>query len=205
MEKETVRSYDLMAEEYDEETAFFWEKFPDSIIKEFRESVGKGRVLDLGSGPGRDGLILKEAGLDIVCLDASESMVGLTAQKGLSSILADFMNIPFSDKSFSGVWAYTSLIHIPKAKLPEALREVKRVLVDGGVLGLGFIEGETEGDSFSAGKNLPRYFAFYKKEEVESVLESVGFVPFYFEQFRPGRKNYLNFLARKVALNLQKT
>lgn len=197
MEKRTIDTYNLMAQEYNDETTDFWERFPASIIKTFRDNVS-GRILDIGSGPGRDGVILRDSGLEVICLDASEAMVKLTKQKGLQSVLADFNNIPFADGSFDGVWAYTSLIHVPKTELPNSLSEAVRVLKDRGVFGLGVIEGETEGYSYSSGIWLPRYFSFYNKEEIENLLKDSGLEIFYFEQFKPKSRNYLNFLARKV-------
>lgn len=128
-------------------------------------------MLDLGSGPGRDGMLLKEFCLHIICLDASRSMVEMTSQKGLLSVQADFIKIPFQDTVFNGVWAYTSLLHIPKSALPEALKEIRRVLHKEAVLGLGFID---------------------------NILYESGFNPIYFDQFRPRSSNYLNILARKT-------
>lgn len=186
-----------MADEYEKETAGFWKQFPPIIVEKFKESVS-GLVLDLGSGPGRDALILQEAGLKVVCLDAAEAMVKITKQRSLLSVQADFMKIPFPEETFAGVWAYTSLIHLPKKQFPDALLEAKRVLGRGGVFGIGVIEGETEGYSYSAGTNRPRYFAYYTIDEMEFVLKSHGLEVFYFEQFKPKERNYLNFLARKV-------
>lgn len=197
MEERTVNTYNLRADEYDQQTAHFWEKFPNSVIVNFARGINRGKVLDVGSGPGRDGIILKNFGQEVICLDAAESMVKLTHQKGFPSIQADFLQLPFSAKTFVGIWAYTSFIHIPKQQLPQALLETKRVLQDNGILGLGIIEGDGEKYTYSLG-NLPRFFAFYRKEEVEDILEQTGFKPFYFEQFKPGSRNYLNFLASKV-------
>ena len=46
--------------------------------------------------------------------------------------------------------------------------------------------------------DLPRWFSFYKKEEIEDLLAANGFETVYFEEFRPNTKNYLNFIARKA-------
>lgn len=197
MNLETIQTYNQISQEYDNETAGFWDAFPNTIIQNFIENT-KGRVLDVGSGPGRDGLILEDHGLEIVCLDASRSMVELTRQKGLISILADFNKMPVADSSFDGVWAYTSLIHTPKTELPQALLEIKRVLRLGGTFGIGVIEGDTEGYTHSSGINLPRYFAYYSIVELAGILDGHGFDVFYFEQFKPKSRNYLNFLAKNV-------
>ncbi len=194
MDKRTVDTYDVLAKEYDDETVDFWERFPSTFIDKFSE-LTKGTVLDVGSGPGRDGLILQSKGLNVVCLDASKTMVELSKARGLKSVVGDFNELPFEDHSFDAVWAYTSLLHIPKSEIYKPLTEITRVLKSGGVFGLGLIEGEEELYRESSGMNQPRWFSFYKKEEIETLLSQYGFSPLYFEEFKPGSKKYLNFIG----------
>lgn len=197
MDKKTIDTYNQMAKEYDDETIDFWDRFPRTFFDKFIDSV-KGKVLDIGSGPGRDGLILKEKGLDVVCLDASEIMVKLSQERGLESIIGDLLNLPFPNNSFDGAWAYTSLLHVSKNDIDKAFIEINRILIKDGILGLGMIEGETEEYKESSGVNMPRLFSFYTKEELESLLNKHGFDVIYFETFKPRSKNYLNFIAKKI-------
>ncbi len=197
MDTKTIDTYNLLAKEYDEETADFWDSFPESFIDAFAEEVKTGRVLNIGSGPGRDGLLLQEKGIDVLCLDASSAMIELSKKRGLPSVIGDFMDLPFENESFDGVWAYTSLLHIPKAESSRALAEIQRVLKPGGLLGLGLIEGEEEAYKESSGVKLPRLFAYYTREEVEALLGAHGFDSFYFDTFKPRSKNYMHFLGRK--------
>ena len=104
--------------------------------------LAKGKVLDIGSGPGRDGLLLKDMGIEVICLDASEAMVKMCEEKGMEAVTGDFNSLTFRDSSFEGVWAYTSILHVPKSEVSDSLREIKRVLRQGGILGLGLIEFE---------------------------------------------------------------
>ena len=196
MDNATINTYNRTALAYDAETAGFWDLFPRTVIETFSEMV-HGRVLDVGSGPGRDGLLLQGKGLEVTCLDASDAMVALSSSRGLDSVVGDFCNLPFPDVAFGGVWAYTALLHIPKAEIQVALSEINRVLAKGGVFGLGLIEGDEEKYRESSGISLPRWFSYYRKEEVEELLQKHGFVVEYFEQFKPGSKNYLNFISRK--------
>ncbi|MBI2004610.1 class I SAM-dependent methyltransferase [Patescibacteria group bacterium] len=196
MDQKTIQTYNQMAKEYDDETIDFWERFPRTFFDKFAKLV-HGKVLDVGSGPGRDGLLLKEKGLEVICLDASEAMVKLCEEKGLQSIIGDFTSMPCDDNSFDGAWAYTSLLHIPKVDVSKAFNEIRRILKDRGILSLGLIEGDTEEYRESSGVNMPRWFSFYKKEEIEQLLAQHGFEILYFEQFQPRSKNYLNFIARK--------
>lgn len=197
MDIQTIKTYDQMAEEYDTETAVFWEVIQRTFFEEFKKEITE-NVLDVGSGPGRDALVMQEYGIDVTCLDASESMVKISKARGLKTIKGDFMDMPFANKSFQGVWAYTSLLHIPKDQIDNALDEITRVLKDNGILGLGMIEGETEGYRESSGVNKPRWFSFYTKEELELLLKNHGFDIIYFETFKPKSKNYLNFIAKKL-------
>lgn len=198
MDKKTINAYNQQALEYDTETTDFWQRFPSTIIDTFAREVGSGSILDVGSGPGRDGLILKGKGFDVVCLDAAEEMLKLSRARGLESVEGDMLALPFSDESFEGAWSYTTILHVPKAEVPKAFSEIARVLKPRGVFGLGLIEGDTEfyRDS-SRSVSLPRWFSFYQKEEIEDLLEKHGFSIVYFEQFKPGSKNYLNFISRK--------
>ncbi len=199
MDKKTIDTYNKMAKEYDEETIGFWKEFPDTIITKFCEKMeGDKKVLDIGSGPGRDGLLLKERGLDVVCLDASSEMVKLCENKGLDSIEGDFLDLPFEDSTFDGVWSYTSLLHVQKKEMNKALSEVRRVLKKDGIFGLGLIEGNKELYRESSGVGELRWFAFYLREEIEKLLEDQGFVVEYFEDFTPSSKKYLNYILRKI-------
>lgn len=205
MDQKTIDTYNKMAKEYDDETSGFWEFFPRSFFDKFIKSV-KGKVLDIGSGPGRDGLILKENGLEVVCLDASQAMIQLSSDRGLNSVVGDFTNLPFTNKSFNGAWAYTSLLHIPKKDTYKAFDEISRILKKDGILGLGLMEGESEGYRENLGTDMPRWFSFYTKEEVEKLLKEHGFNILYFETFKPEpkprsknrSKNFLNFIAKKI-------
>jgi ubiquinone/menaquinone biosynthesis C-methylase UbiE len=197
MDKKTINTYNQMAIEYDNETIDFWDRFPRTFFDKFIDFV-KGKVLDIGSGPGRDGLIIKERGLEVVCLDASSAMIKLSQERGLESVQGDLLNLPFSENSFNGAWAYTSLLHVSKSDVDKAFIEINRILVKDGILGLGMIEGEKEEYKESSGISMPRLFSFYTKEELELLLKKHGFEILYFETFKPGGKNYLNFIAKKI-------
>lgn len=197
MDKKTIKTYDSLAKEYDKETSGFWEQFPKTFFNKFIQLNGKTRVLNIGSGPGRDGLILRNAGLDVTCLDASKSMIKLSTECGLNSVLGDFNSLPFQSGEFDGVWAYTSLLHVPKSEVVIPLSEINRVLKFKGIFGAGFIEGDSESYKENLGVGKPRWFSYYKKEELENLLNNNGFKVVYFEEFKPSTKKYLNFISEK--------
>lgn len=196
MDQRTIDTYNKTAKEYDDETADFWNLFPRTFIDKFVELSGS-RIIDVGSGPGRDGLMFKQAGKEVVCVDASEAMVKLSSERGLESILAEFDHLPFQDGSFDGAWSYTALLHVPKKSMDTPLKEISRVLKPSGVFALGLIEGDTEEYKENSGVGMPRWFSFYRKDEVVDLCGRHGFKLVYFETFKPRLKNYLNFIFQK--------
>ncbi len=197
MDPQTINTYNKMAEKYDDETVDFWDLFPQTFIDKFAELSGD-KIIDIGSGPGRDALLLQKAGKNVTCLDASEAMVKLSSEKGLNSVLASFDNLPFKDESFDGVWSYTALLHVPKKFVNISLKEIFRVLKPSGMFALGLIEGNFEEYRKSSGVDMPRWFSFYEKDEIERLCREHGFELVYFETFKPHSRNYLNFIFRKI-------
>lgn len=196
MDPVTIATYNQLAKTYDDETVDFWERFPGEFVDQFADRIS-GTVLNVGSGPGRDSVLLRDRGRNVTCLDASEAMIAMTESQGFRSILGDFESMPFTDGEFGGVWAYTSLLHVPKAEIGKSMKEIRRVLRDGGILALGMIEGEFDGYRSSSGIDTLRWFAFYTKSEIEEALERNGFDIVHFVEYKPGTKNYLNFIAIK--------
>lgn len=197
MDQQTIDTYNKMAKEYDDETVDFWERFPRTFLDKLIELSGK-KIINVGSGPGRDGLLLQQAGKDVICVDASEAMVRLSSERGLQSVLAEFDNLPFEDSSFDGVWSYTALLHIPKKSVGTPLEEISRVLKPSGMFALGLIEGDTEEYKENSGVDMTRWFSFYQKDEVIGLCKKHGFEFVHFESFKPRSKNYLNFIFRKL-------
>ena len=101
------------------------------------------RVLDVGCGPGTItlGLAQSVAPGEVVGVDLQESMVerarALAAERGIANVrfdLADAYELPFPDRSFDAALEHRVLMHL--ADPIRGLREVRRVLRPGGVLGL---------------------------------------------------------------------
>lgn len=198
MDERTIDAYNKLGLKYDEETEDFWQRLPRTFLDKFIE-LARRDVLDVGSGPGRDGIIIQASGLTVTCLDASEAMVRLSSERGLKSVLGDFDHLPFADEEFDAVWAYTSLLHVPKSQVSQALREIWRVIKPDGILGLGMIEGTIEEYRETEKVPLTRWFSFYTTQEIEELLRQHHFAVVYFEVFKPRTKNYLNFIAKKFA------
>lgn len=197
-DEETIETYNRYADVYDKEVIEFWSKFPKAFIAKFAFLSHQGRILNVGSGSGRDALLLKEQGLDVVCLDASSAMIALTKKLGFESILARFEEINFPSESFDGVWAYTSLIHIQTEAAVETISKLHAFLKPGSPFAIGVIAGD--GGTMVKRDSMPdaeRYFRYYSSQELISLIEPLGFRFIHEQNYQPHNSIYINQIYTK--------
>ena len=193
----TIKAYDDYAEIYDAEVVDFWNNFPAQAIQEFVAALPGKKVLNLGSGSGRDALLLKSAGLTVTCLDASRSMCKLTEELGFPTIHTDFASIDIKGQQFDGVWAYTSLIHVPTEQLTKTVSYLRTQLPANGVLFLGLIAGND--DQLVERASMPgsqRYFRYYQSNEIDAIMRNTGYSLLYSDTYQPRHTTYLNRLYK---------
>ena len=93
-----------------------------------------GRILDAGCGSGRDSKIFIESGSEVIAFDGSTEMAKIASE----FLGREVLNILFKDmnfyEEFDGIWACASLLHIPKAQLPDTLKRFSAAIEPGGVL-----------------------------------------------------------------------
>ena len=191
----TIRTYDAIHDLYDAETRDFWEKFPAATVREFVSRLHGKDVLNLGSGPGRDSLILREHGLSVTCIDGSKEMVEMTSRLGFKSIQADLRDLNLAGL-YDGIWAYSSLIHLTFDESKTLLEKIHNLLRPGGILFLGLIEGKGYETRNVANSSYTRYFEYYYENKVESLLHGTGMKIVYRDAFRPGNHTYLNYIMK---------
>ncbi len=167
----TIATYDQIAENY----AARWHKtlLKDELDRFLSYLKPGGLILDIGCGTGRDVAEFSRRGFRAVGVDRSAAMLKVAAQAGVTSlVLADSRRLPFAKDVFAGEWACASLLHLPKADFPVALREINRTLRHGHVY-LSLKKGDAE--TWREDYGHPRFYALYHPAEVELALERCGF------------------------------
>ena len=113
-----------------------------AFVARLAELGARGRMLDLGTGPGHIPLLVcaRIPGASVVGIDLSRHMLAHAERHRLASPfaarvefrVADAKGLDFEDASFDTVFSNTILHHIPDPR--PFLAEARRVLKPGGVL-----------------------------------------------------------------------
>jgi 2-polyprenyl-3-methyl-5-hydroxy-6-metoxy-1,4-benzoquinol methylase len=102
------------------------------------------RILDAGSGSGRDASAFRRLGHEVEACDASPAMVAATQKHaGVPTRLMRFEDFAW-EHPFEGIWACASLLHVAMADLPGVIDRLAAHLVPGGALYLSFKRGTGE-------------------------------------------------------------
>ncbi len=154
-------------------------------------------ILDVGCGAGRDMAWLESRGADALGVDTSAGMLAEARPRVRGALLQmDMRTLAFADKSFEGVWCVASLLHLPKADAPRALREFHRVLAPGGTIVLSLQEGAGEDwETDPYGKGTERFFARYSLGDATALLTETGFTVIERGSEVAGTRHWLFFLA----------
>ena len=105
---------------------------------------GPARILDAGSGSGRDAAAFRVLGYDVKAFDASPAMVAATqAHSAVETRLMRFEDFAW-EHSLEGIWACASLLHVADADLPGVVERLAGHLVPDGALYLSFKRGTGE-------------------------------------------------------------
>lgn len=177
----TKESYDKVADQYVERISDELKDKPldRKLLDRFAADVrDRGRVCDIGCGPGHVARYLHGQGVDVMGLDLSPEMVARARRLNpeIDFREGDMRALGFSDKSVAGIVAIYSLIHIPRPEMVQVLGELHRVLQPGGLLFLSFHIGE-ETVHLDEWWGLPVSvdFFFFQSNEITAFLTAAGF------------------------------
>lgn len=139
-----------------------------------RDPAPDGLAVDLGCGPGWQ---VPEMPRPRAGLDAAGAFL-LQARRnfpGESFVRGDLAQLPFATGRVSFAWAQRSYVHLPRAELPLALRELHRVVTPGGTVGLGLFVGDLEFGPLPADEFPGRQFSSWPVRLLEDVVTGAGF------------------------------
>lgn len=155
------------------------------------------RILDFGCGSGRDTKYFRNRGFQVEAVDGSAEFVRIASDyTGINVRRMLFQDLDEVDR-YDGIWACSSILHLPFAELEEVLGKMARALRRRGIVYISFKYGTEEGGRSG------RYFTDMTEAKMAGLLERI---PVYDVEemwvtfdVRPGRgdERWLNMILRK--------
>ena len=173
--------YDTLADEYIVHIYHELEHKPldRDWLTRFAATVGTpGPICDLGCGPGHIARYLHEQGAHVLGMDLSPHMIERARQlnAGIEFRVGNMAALDVADRSWSGIVAFYSIIHIPRTELVTVLGEFWRVLQPGGEVLLAFhIGDEVRHIDTLWERQVSLDFLFYPRAQIEDHLRAAGF------------------------------
>ena len=176
------------------------------------ETTGKGKVCDMGCGPGQIANYLHSVGADVFGLDLSPGMLeqARLLNPGISFQEGNMMALNLKEESLAGIVAFYAIVTLPEESLPLIFREMHRILQPGGHLLLAFHTGdETVQVREMWGQSISLDFFFFRVSAIREHLEAAGLTieeiiergPYAPEVERQSHRAYI--FARKPVVGVQ--
>ena len=116
-----------------------------ALYAEFLPLIPKhGHILDAGCGSARDAMYFKQQGFTVSAFDASPAIAKLASNYLQQPVeIKTFQELECVNK-YDGIWCCASLLHVPKAELPQVFLKLQNTLKPDGVLYVSFKYGTQE-------------------------------------------------------------
>ena len=164
----------------------------------FLTKLKKGsNILDFGCGSGRDTKYFLEQGYNVEAIDGSAELCKLASEySGIKVRNIFFQDLSEVDK-YDGIWACSSILHLPVGELLEVMRKMVIALKKNGIIYTSFKYG------IFAGERNGRYFTDMTEETFAEFLSKIDGLEkedqWITSDVRPGRgeEKWLNLILRK--------
>jgi len=202
--KENLRKYYNREAEYrNVSTKQEWKLAERQAFLNLAKAEGKQTLLELGAGTGDDSLFFLENGLTVTAIDLSCEMVKRCKEKGICAYELDYYQVATLDRKYECIWAMNSLLHVPKAELPQVLANIDCVLEQNGIFFMGVYGGENTENEYIREElsQYPRFFSYFSKDALQEVLaQQFEIISFKQYDVQRGRSHeFQSVLMRKKA------
>lgn len=155
-------------------------------------------ILDFGCGSGRDTKYFLLKGYQVMATDGSAEICRLaSAFTGIEVKKLLFQELNETNK-YEGIWACSSILHLPKNELFLVIQKMCIALKDNGVVYTSFKYGDFEGERNG------RYFTDFTEESFQQFIANMPELTiedhWITSDVRPGRgeEKWLNLILRKM-------
>lgn len=190
----TINYYDKNAADYACDTSDLeFSGIQDMFLEYLKDGAA---ILDFGCGSGRDSNYFLQKGYQVTALDGSAKLCRIAEeQTGIPVIQMDFNDFDEQDK-YDGIWACSSILHLPVQELKNVLIHMEKALHDGGFIYTSFKYGD-----FSGMRN-GRFFIDFTEDSFRTFISDIEKLVieklWITNDVRPGRQDekWLNMILR---------
>jgi SAM-dependent methyltransferase len=167
--------------------------------KKFLEKLPTGAyILDFGCGSGRDTKYFLEHGYKVDAIDGSDELVRYSSEYTGIEVGKMLFGELDAENCYDGIWACSSILHLPKLELKDVFIKMSRALKDKGVIYTSFKYSEFEG------MRNGRYFTDFTLESFADFIKdapSLDILEYWISgDVRHGREDekWLNLILQRI-------
>lgn len=175
----TAGAYDRDADGYAAATAAMPDPNRAAVTRFVAELGPDARVLEIGTGSGRDAAALEAAGASVRRTDVTAGFVERLRAAGheadlVDPLVGDLADPASAGRLYDGVWANACLHHVDRSRLTAVLGRLAAATRPGGVLRLSVKEGDGESWSTHGTVSGARLFTFWREAPLRAALDRAG-------------------------------
>lgn len=171
--------------------------FQDMQEHFLRKLPANARILDFGCGSGRDTKYFLKQGFQVEAVDGAEELCRIaSAFTGIQVKRMEFQDLE-EVNCYNGIWACSSILHLPKKELKEVMMKMCNALTANGIVYASFKYGHFEG------VRNGRYFIDFTEDVFADFIKEIPGIRleecWVSGDIRPGRgdEKWLNLILRK--------
>jgi predicted TPR repeat methyltransferase len=169
----TLRSYELGFQGYILNTTATLAKFKNWIDETLTLLPSNARIIEIGSGFGRDAKYIESCGFTIERTDAAVSFVTLLQNQGYAAYQFNILTDAFNAK-YDLIFANSVFLHFTPQELERIFAKIYASMTDQGILAFSVKKGEGE-EWTTEDLDQPRYYYLWTADTLCQKLQLAGF------------------------------
>ena len=188
--------YEINAKRYAEQT--FSADMSEQYKRFFPLLREQARILDVGSGSGRDACYFQKKGYQVTALEPSKNLCREIRKVFSGEIVCSDIQNYRPDQRFDGIWACASFLHLQEREVLRFFEKINLYLNDNGIVYLSGKNGIPTGEAADG-----RYFLEFTEQLVEEILSvnrHINLKKLWYTEDVSGRKGFqwMNIILKRM-------